>query len=74
MYLFTRARIHSLYRHLCMDKLACFICTLSLSHSAVIDTLQEENENLKKDLALAGSKQNESKVSHLTAHLNHEDI
>ena len=36
-----------------------------LSHSAVIDTLQEENENLKKDLALAGSKQNESKVGYL---------
>ena len=33
--------------------------------SAVIDTLQEENENLKKDLALAGSKQNENKVSHI---------
>eukprot|EP00731_Ephydatia_muelleri_P014322 Em0008g42a len=37
--------------------------------SAVIDTLQEENENLKKDLALAGSKQNESKDQHVASTL-----
>lgn len=37
--------------------------------NAVIETLREENENLKKDLALAGSKQNETKDQHVASTL-----